>query len=381
MAKYSGIYSCGHEGVVNIIGRHKDREWKKERAFSNMCPDCYKKYLEKQIKEANQKALEETKEMELPELEGTEKQIAWANTLRIDFIKKVTDYADEKDLQHKGESKKAERYRVTLDYILSVKEAQKASYWIDLRYRTFTEIIDDLKEEYKGNFGNNAKDIAEKQAKEEAIIEPSEVKHDGVVEIIPTKNKIEVKYEKNEDFRLLVKDLGYKWDGVWFRNITEFTGSYIDRTAELGNKLLNAGFRICIVDYEIREKTINADYEEECYRWIKYNIKYDKLAFEWYGMNTKLYNASRKLPGSKWDSESKSTLVNLSHYEQVEEFAEMYGFKFSKSALQHIEEYKNNLKNVQKVNQKVSKEKIDKNGLEDILNSSRDILDDLREED
>lgn len=381
MAKYSGIYSCGHEGVVNIIGRHKDREWKKERAFSNMCPDCYKKYLEKQIKEANQKALEETKEMELPELEGTEKQIAWANTLRIDFIKKVTDYADEKDLQHKGESKKAERYRVTLDYILSLKEAQKASYWIDLRYRTFTEIIDDLKEEYKGNFGNNAKDIAEKQAKEEAIIEPSEVKHDGVVEIIPTKNKIEVKYEKNEDFRLLVKDLGYKWDGVWFRNITEFTGSYIDRTAELGNKLLNAGFRICIVDYEIREKTINADYEEECYRWIKYNIKYDKLAFEWYGMNTKLYNASRKLPGSKWDSESKSTLVNLSHYEQVEEFAEMYGFKFSKSALQHIEEYKNNLKNVQKVNQKVSKEKIDKNGLEDILNSSRDILDDLREED
>lgn len=381
MAKYSGIYSCGHEGVVNIIGRHKDREWKKERAFSNMCPDCYKKYLEKQIKEANQKALEKTKEMELPELEGTEKQIAWANTLRIDFIKKVTDYADEKDLQHKGESKKAERYRVTLDYILSLKEAQKASYWIDLRYRTFTEIIDDLKEEYKGNFGNNAKDIAEKQAKEEAIIEPSEVKHDGVVEIIPTKNKIEVKYEKNEDFRLLVKDLGYKWDGVWFRNITEFTGSYIDRTAELGNKLLNAGFRICIVDYEIREKTINADYEEECYRWIKYNIKYDKLAFEWYGMNTKLYNASRKLPGSKWDSESKSTLVNLSHYEQVEEFAEMYGFKFSKSALQHIEEYKNNLKNVQKVNQKVSKEKIDKNGLEDILNSSRDILDDLREED
>lgn len=381
MAKYSGIYSCGHEGVVNIIGRHKDREWKKERVFSNMCPDCYKKYLEKQIKEANQKALEETKEMELPELEGTEKQIAWANTLRIDFIKKVTDYADEKDLQHKGESKKAERYRVTLDYILSLKEAQKASYWIDLRYRTFTEIIDDLKEEYKGNFGNNAKDIAEKQAKEEAIIEPSEVKHDGVVEIIPTKNKIEVKYEKNEDFRLLVKDLGYKWDGVWFRNITEFTGSYIDRTAELGNKLLNAGFRICIVDYEIREKTINADYEEECYRWIKYNIKYDKLAFEWYGMNTKLYNASRKLPGSKWDSESKSTLVNLSHYEQVEEFAEMYGFKFSKSALQHIEEYKNNLKNVQKVNQKVSKEKIDKNGLEDILNSSRDILDDLREED
>ena len=48
MAKYSGIYSCGHEGVVNITGPIKDREWKTERAFSNMCPECYKKYLEEQ---------------------------------------------------------------------------------------------------------------------------------------------------------------------------------------------------------------------------------------------------------------------------------------------------------------------------------------------
>ena len=347
-----------------------------------MCPECYKKYLEEQKEKNNRIAAEKSKEMELPELEGTEKQIAWANTLRIDFIKKVTDYADEKDLRRNGKSKKAERYRVTLDYILNLEEAKKASYWIDLRYKSFIDVIDDLKEEYKGNFGNNAKDIAEKQAKEEAIIEPSEVKHDGVVEIIPTKNKIEVKYEKNEDFRLLVKDLGYKWEeNTWCRKITEFTGSYIDRAAELGNKLLNAGFRVCIVDYEIREKAINADYELECNRWVQYNKKHDKLALKWWERNQDLYYSSRKLTGSKWDSESKSTLVNLSHYEQVEEFADMYGFNFSKAALEAIEEYKEKINNAQKVSQEESKEKIDKNGLEDILNSSRDILEDLKEDD
>lgn len=32
---YSGTFSCGHEGKVNIIGKAKDREWKIERAFSN----------------------------------------------------------------------------------------------------------------------------------------------------------------------------------------------------------------------------------------------------------------------------------------------------------------------------------------------------------
>ena len=381
MAKYSGIYSCGHEGVVNIIGPLKDREWKRERIFSNMCPECYKECIRKQREEANKKASEQTKEMELPQLEGTEKQIAWANTLRIDFINKVSKYADEKDLQHKGESKKAARYRITLDYIVKSEEAKKASYWIDLRYRTFTEIIDDLKEEYKGNFGNNVKDISEREAKAESTIEPSEVKYDGIVEIIPTKDKIEVKYEKNEDFRSIVKDLGYAWNNGWSRNITELTGSYIDRAAELGNKLLNAGLRICIMDNIIREKAINADYEIECNRWVRYNKKHDKLALKWSERNQDLYDASRKLPGSKWDSSTKSVLISMSHYKLVEEFADMYGFNFSKAALEAIEEYKEKINNAQKVSQEESKEKIDKNGLEDILNSSRDILDDLREED
>ena len=43
MAWYNGTFSCGHEGRVNVIGKIKDREWKTERKFSNMCPDCYKK--------------------------------------------------------------------------------------------------------------------------------------------------------------------------------------------------------------------------------------------------------------------------------------------------------------------------------------------------
>ena len=64
---YSGTFSCGHEGKVNIIGKAKDREWKIERAFSNMCPDCYKKWLEEEHQRKNKEAMEEAKEMDLPE--------------------------------------------------------------------------------------------------------------------------------------------------------------------------------------------------------------------------------------------------------------------------------------------------------------------------
>ena len=67
---YSGTFSCGHEGKVNIIGKAKDREWKIERAFSNMCPDCYKKWLEEEHQRKNKEAMEEAKEMDLPELTG-----------------------------------------------------------------------------------------------------------------------------------------------------------------------------------------------------------------------------------------------------------------------------------------------------------------------
>lgn len=41
MAWYYGTYSCGHEGRVNIIGPTKDRQWKADRHFGHMCPECY----------------------------------------------------------------------------------------------------------------------------------------------------------------------------------------------------------------------------------------------------------------------------------------------------------------------------------------------------
>ena len=44
MAWYYGTYSCGHEGRVNIIGPTKDRQWKADRHFGHMCPECYVKF-------------------------------------------------------------------------------------------------------------------------------------------------------------------------------------------------------------------------------------------------------------------------------------------------------------------------------------------------
>ena len=53
MAKYEGTYACGHDGVVNVIGKMRDRQRKIDYAFSHLCPQCEKKEREKQIVEEN----------------------------------------------------------------------------------------------------------------------------------------------------------------------------------------------------------------------------------------------------------------------------------------------------------------------------------------
>lgn len=385
MAWYYGKFSCGHEGRVNIIGPVKDRQWKANNKFSGMCPECYKEYLEKQREEANKKALEQSKEMELPQLIGTEKQIAWATTLRVQFIEKITRIADEREkdysVYHEGKhSKKAKRYIETLDYIIETETSAK--FFIDNRNRYAEDIIDQYKEQYKNEFKKTIDDVQKEEIEKECTVKPIEVKHCGIVKIdFNSKDKkITAEYEKNDDFRSIVKSLSLKWNNGWYRNINELTGSYIDRMAELGNKLLQAGFIVSIMDREAKEKAISGTYEEECDRWIKYNADNNKLEIKWYVKNDNLYNSSRKLTGSKWDSDKKATVVGIEHFEEVEEFAEMYNFKYTIEAAKKIEEYRKSIEGLTTVEVVAKDNNPDKDGLNEILNSSREILDDLKED-
>ena len=155
MAWYYGTYSCGHDGRVNIIGSTKDRQRKADYHFSGMCEECWHKQKEEERIKANMEALEKTKEMELPELQGTEKQIAWANTLRIKFIDTVEELAE----------KASNRKRIddVLDYILVTR--LKASWYIDNRdnfnktdlERIFKEVDNEMKEQKKKSVENKEK--------------------------------------------------------------------------------------------------------------------------------------------------------------------------------------------------------------------------------
>ena len=68
--KYDVTYSCGHTGTVELYGKTSERESKiRWYETTAVCPECYKK----QQQEA---AAETTTKYELPELEGSEKQLS-----------------------------------------------------------------------------------------------------------------------------------------------------------------------------------------------------------------------------------------------------------------------------------------------------------------
>lgn len=386
MSWYYGTFSCGHEGRVNIVGPVKHRQWKADIQFEKMCPDCYEKHLAAERERMNKEAAEKAKEMELPELIGTEKQVAWAITIRQDLIDKFEKIDDKyfelaKEEYEELENVKLEDIKIIKDYILTQKT--EARWYIDYRNKIFKAIAECAEEALKSDEEKTKEKIEkdlEAAAKLESTVFPENAVTNIPAEIAVYKDKVTVIFEKNETFRKIVKGLGYSWNGIWEKIIKETTGSAEDRAAELGNKLLNAGFPICILDENTRNRAVNGEYEPECKRWIYLKVKGEYtgwLAINWTD-NSNIYNKVRSLPGSRWDN--PSVVVRLEHYKEVEEFAELYGFKFTKSALKAIEEYKTALQQAERVSPAAVEDVKPVDGLKEILKSSNEILDDLMEE-
>lgn len=143
---------------------------------------------------------------------------------------------------------------------------------------------------------------------------------------------------KNDDFIKIVKKLGYKWKGVWYKKITEYTGTVENRAAELGNDLLLNGFTVLFPNIESKDKAVSADFEPENDRWVKYNKELEKIVIVWESQNDILYKNAKKLPGAKWSN--GRIKVNIEFYKEVEDFAKTMGFSISQKTREKIEEYK-----------------------------------------
>jgi len=134
-----------------------------------------------------------------------------------------------------------------------------------------------------------------------------------------------------------------------------------------------------IEDESIRNNAINGMFKPEQTRWITLLWRGDyagRLILTWTEQDDELYRKARSLPRSRWD---KGVVVKVEYYKEVEDFASMYGFEFAASARQAINQYKEQLANAVRVKPVKVEAPIHKDGLSAILESSNEILADLRD--
>lgn len=84
--------TCGKIYTATKICRNRADadDWEQWAAeHYDECPECYKARKQAEREEANEQAAQESKEKQWPELSGSPKQTAWANTIRKNKIDEI----------------------------------------------------------------------------------------------------------------------------------------------------------------------------------------------------------------------------------------------------------------------------------------------------
>lgn len=327
------VYGRNRKTAVWLADRHKQR--------GTLCHSCQAEAFARE----NAKAAEPNALAGLPALTGTAAQTAWAESIRSRKLESIGRALS-------GEPTDLERIAFFGDFdvldpalpavLAALRQQVSASWWIDRRDRKAAVLLEEVATAMPAQAPSTDQDEADLAAAvlTESTIRPPRETSATVAEIRVIGDRIEVVFpEKREDFRQLIRfQLGFAWSGsAWGRVIAKRAGPVADRAAEVGNRLLAAGFIIRIQDAELRRRALAADFEPERRRWILLIVDgrhRGKLSINW-PREEDLFSAAKRLPGARW--ESPSMLVPASSYDAIEDFAEAHGFAISDAARQALD--------------------------------------------
>lgn len=342
MAQYVVTRICGHEETVALFGKHRDREWRLSAVEpQKLCHECWQKEVEKKRAEETRLAAEEAKESGLPAMVGTEKQVAWAERIRLQMLGGMEELITRAQNQREAMAKlglSAENIDAAMK---AIQQKTSASWWIDHRDAGAYELAKILQKELDAVLAAESappEDVIA-DAGAEVTVRPEKPVTETAAEIRAVGDMIEVIFpEKRDDFRELVKEkLKMEWAGKWVRKLIKKNGAPADRAAEAGYRLLAAGFVVRIFDEEIRRKAIAGEYKPEYTRWVQLRTEGGYkgwFAINW-GRDEDFYKAAKKISGAMYSK--PSVIVPPANFEEVLDFAQMYGFKVSDMAQEAAE--------------------------------------------
>lgn len=318
MATKSVTYTCtcGHEETSRITYTNAaNRDSKIKYLSSGICRECEKEIERKEIEEEAQS---------LPQLEGSEKQIEWANKIRHSMIIQLK--AEFEYRKSQGDTNAGVEEEKALNVIKGIASAKT---FIDNRDRDIRYfVIEQIKVKEEKPL--------QKEIDEELTVVPENSK-EATVKITTTDEYVNLEFVKNDDIKSFIKEHGFIWDHGWkISNKSIFAGGDINnKAASIGNILLANGYTVIFDDIKIKEKSVKGD----CYHITqKVIFKRDGKVHINAPFEDKESRELVKAMGGKYSE--GFWIVDIMKYEGLEELQEK-GYYISKSVKSMIEEVKN----------------------------------------
>jgi len=175
------------------------------------------------------------------------------------------------------------------------------------------------------------------------ILKPPEPKTETIAALSMCGKLVRVRFpEFREEFRQLIKSLGFIWDWsskVWYRKISNLAGEPSHRCAEVGRILIASGYCVEFSDRAIQEMAINESFEPECKRWIMAGGgEFDGWLKVWWDRKENCYQIAKRITASRYSS--PCIFVPSEHFEEVLDFAAIHHFKLTEAALALVEQAK-----------------------------------------
>ena len=295
-----------------------------------ICDDCTKAEQAAESRHAAERNAAEG----LPPLTGTEKQVQWAETIRrhkLDQLATLMAGEPLSGVQPLSANDKANPlFEPTIE---ALRASDSASWWIDHKGYGIDTVLVQIARTVQP-IRPSVTERMEAEVMAEATVYPESAVTDSITVISLDAGLISaVLPAKREDFRDVVKGLGYRWSGAaWQRRIGRLAGDPVDRAAELGHALLAAGFPVRILDNTIRARAISGDFTAEHTRWITERTKGAYMG--WYAILWQrpddLYTAAKAMTGSRYDGQH--VVVPPEQFDEVQDFAAMYDFRIDDRA-------------------------------------------------
>lgn len=304
----------------------------------------------------------------LPELQGSAKQIAWAEQIRSrheDILSSIGRIWEEikklPSFQERGNITRSEFDSIKGDIsflffkkiVAPIKNALGADFDFGAVYRAYMAhvsahwwidhreaMVSAMQETVESMAKTAVPQIIEEQTQEEiaarseALIVPKGERHsEAVAEISEKGEDIFVSFpEKSEVFRLACKDLGLRWqatDRVWACTLISWGETPEDRMAEIAATLVSKGF-VCSLFNEIaRQKALEGTFKPRVRRIV--SVQGEGLIVLTWAWKDDLYRAARQIPKSKWDSTLGAVTAPIGVIGAVKDFAEENRFSFAPS--------------------------------------------------